>query len=121
MQEELGRLATTDRANLWVDLDENPEIPSLLRVTVYPYFEAEIYMLTVYVDGVEYCNLGSLEIEEANLMGCSSVSRSHSSVRDVSADVYLPDRYDRLVCALHTVSTADWSTFACAWEGESME
>ena len=119
-QEELGGLATTELANLWIYFDQDPEVLTGLglRVMVYPSFEAEAYMLTVHVDEVEYCNPGSLEIGEMNLMGCTFVRWSHSWVRDVSAEVFLGDR---LVCARHTVSTADQSAFACVWEGGPRE
>ena len=109
-------LATIDSANLWVYLFDDPFPPGYLAVYVWPNFDAAPYMLSVFVDGAEYYNPDKIYTDDIYyLMSCVSCARerkTHSSVRQVSAGLYLGAN---LTCARNYISDSEPSVFACNW------
>ena len=111
-------LATTDWANLWVYLFDDPATPFVtgyFAVYVWPDFDAAQHMLNVFVDGTEYYNTDQIYTEDIYLMTCAFCQlewRTHSSVQRVSAGLYLGAN---LTCARNDTSDSEMSIFACNW------
>ena len=105
-------LATTDWANLWVYIFDNPTDPGYLAVEVYPYFDTDPLMFDVFVDGTEYCNPGPIYADGRYTMGCFHEQGDHAAVQQVSARIY---RGGSLDCARNIQSNARQSVFACRW------
>ena len=77
---------------------------------VWPYFDAAQYMFSVFVDGTEYCNIDQIYADDIYPMGCAFELKTHSSVQQVSASLYLGAN---LTCARNYISDSDWSVFTC--------
>ena len=105
-------LATTNWANLWVYLYDDPANPGYLAVDVWSHFDAAPYMLTVSVGGTDYCNPDQIYPDGAYAMGCAFELKTHSSVQQVSADLYLGAN---LTCSRHYMSDSEESIFGCNW------
>ena len=111
-------LATIDSANLWVYLFDDPATPFVtgyFAVYVWSDFDAAPYTLSVFVDGTEYYNFDKIYTEDIYLMTCAFCAlerKTHSSVQQVSAGLYLGAN---LTCARNYLSDSETSIFACDW------
>ena len=103
-------LSTTETANLWVYLRTEG---TYLTVLAWPAFDVPTFKLDVFVDEEEFCNSSKIygDEESPRELSCGFLKRNHQQVRGVSAQTHLGD----LRCAKHEDSTADMSTWACAW------
>ena len=98
---------------MWVHLSQDPSTTDYLQVFADPAFDVAAFDLSVFVDGVSYCNADDFYGEEgAYEMGCEFEEKQHSSVRNVSANV---DGLGGLRCARHSESDATETIFACRW------
>ena len=106
-------LATTIWADLWVYLYDDPATPGYLAVDVYHQFDAAQYMFSVFVDGTKYCSIDQIYDDGFYVMGCAFELKTHSSVQQVSAGLYLGAN---LTCARNDTSDSETSIFACNWQ-----
>jgi hypothetical protein len=105
--------ANAVEANLWIHLRQEPGLADYLQVFADPAFDVESFALTVFVDGVSYCNSDDFYGDEgAYELSCEFEEKSHTSVKQVSADV---DDLGGLRCVRHSESTAVETIFACRW------
>lgn len=102
-------LASTNRANLWVII-ENDEF-GRLRVSVDAAFDIDEFDLSVFVDSEDYCNTVRIyQDEDTYEMGCGSLEKSHGLVERVSAQTR---NQGDLRCARNVQSLPTESVFAC--------
>ena len=102
-------LAEAERAVLWISLS-NDSYLGVLEVFAQPSFEVPSLGLSVFVEGIEFCNLHALYPDEAPLqLDCGFEQWAHGSIQNVNA------RTDdaRFRCVRHVASTNQRSLFAC--------
>ena len=110
-------LATTDTANLWIGLSQEPRLPDYLRVRADTAFDVEPFELDIFVDGTEYCNSSRMYGDEGWYeMGCALEEKLHTDVTQISVQTSeYPDVLGDLRCARNDDSTADVTLFACVF------
>ena len=106
-------LATTHDPDLWVDITQDSLFPAFLAVFADPAFDVELFDLSVFVDGIEYCNDSDYYADAGRYqMDCQLEDKSHKQVQNVSAQVY---EGKGLRCERHRWSDSDGTIFACEW------
>ena len=106
-------MANAIRANLWIHLRQDASSPAYLQVFADPAFDVAVFDLSVFVDGISYCNADDFYGEEGVYeMGCEFEEKQHASVENVSANV---TGLGGLRCARHSKSVATETLFACRW------
>ena len=110
-------LATTDTANLWISLSQEPDLADYLRVWADTAFDVEALELSIYVDGTLYCNTSTMYADEGWYeMGCGFDEKLHTDVDGVSVQTSdYPDVLEDLRCGRNYRSIADETIFACVW------
>ncbi len=102
-------LATADRANLWVII-ENDEF-GRLSVSVDAAFDIDEFDLDVFVDSEQYCNTVRIYGDEGYYQtSCGSLEKPHGLVERVSAQTR---NLGDLRCARNVQSLPTESVFAC--------
>ena len=103
-------LSATESANLWVLLSNGD-----YGLVVYadPVFDVDEYALSVFVDGIDYCNTRPIYADEGvRELGCASLEYGHTAVTQVSAQVR---GLGGLRCEKNVQSQPHATAFACAW------
>ena len=104
-------LAETERAAVWVRIVDGAG--SYREVQVDPAIDISERVMTVIVDGEEYCNTKAIYADEGfYTMSCGLQQGSHNAVRQVSVrNRGLGD----MRCERNFQSTTSATIFACTW------
>ena len=106
-------LANTITANIWLYIDQDPSLTEYLRVFADPAFDIPTFDMSVFVDGVKYCNADDFFANSGPYeLSCAFEERQHETVSRVSINI---DGTRGLQCARHMTSDASQTVYACVW------